>query len=646
MSCLSNEGKITRTVKYLVLVMSIVGFLTCSAWPQNPIQHVVWIIKENRTFDNYFGTFPGADGATRGTLSDGSVITLGHTPDITPHDIDHQWYSSITSIDGGKMDQYDLIPAANVNGDLLTYTQLTQSDIPNYFAYAANFVLADKMFSSIHSSTLPNHLYTIAASSYEIASSPTQRGNDDSWGCDSNDPNMTVQMMTPQGVITNVKPCFDFQTLADVLDNSGVSWKYYAPTYGESGYQFSTYDSIRHIRYGSDWTNNVVPDTQFVRDALAGNLPSVTWLVTGLANEHAPNPVCFGENWTVQQINAIMQGPDWPSTAIFVVWDDFGGFYDHVNPPTVDFYGYGQRVPLIIISPYAIPGHISSTVYEHSSVVRFIEETFGLPNLGKRDVYANSPIDSFNFNQTPNPPLILSPRSCALVSPSLGWGEHYVGSTENTGFHPAKQQVEIFNTHTDQSLQISNIQLSGDAADFEFEGCQGKTIPAGTYCKVAVGFIPTQAGSRSATMTIYDNDPTSPQTVALTGIGSELKIQGALTFNKSQMIGKPVLGRLGLTNIGTSAITINTITSVGVDFSVASSTCTSSLAPGASCSLKIQFKPTTSGPRWGQVNISDSDVGSPHQVRLVGTGASATASAPTVTEKQMQNPVDDDGDDD
>lgn len=631
--------------KNLLGAMLIIALLTCSAWAQNPIKHVVFIIKENRSFDNYFGTFPGADGATQGKLSNGRVMKLQHTPDMTPHDVDHTWYSALNSIDNGKMDRYDLDPLASVDGDLLAYSQLNQSDIPNYFSYAQHFVLADRAFSSLHGPSMPNHFYTVAATSDDVISTPNTIGNDWSWGCDSDDPNMTVQVMPPNGNISNVFPCFDFQTLTDLLDQASVSWKYYAPTYGERGYQYSTLDEVRHIRYGNDWTN-VVPDTQFESDALAGNLPSVTWLVTGIANEHPPNPTCFGENWTVQQINAIMQGPDWPTTAIFLVWDDFGGLYDHVPPPTVDFYGLGQRVPFLIISPYAIPNHISHTVYEFSSVIKFIEETFGLPNLGNRDVHANDTMDSFDFNQTPNPPLILSPRACSLVDPSLDWGQHYIGSTQDTTFQPMRQEVQIFNYHTDQSLQISNIQLSGETSDFRFWGCNGQTIPAGWFCNATVEFIPTQAGPRSATMTITDNDPTSPQSVSLAGIGSELQVQSMLFFSTQQQVGKSSFHPLNLTNIGTSAIKIHTISSTGTDYKIASNNCSSSLAAGASCSLSIEFTPSTTGPRWGQVNISDSDPGSPQQVRLVGDGILPGKTAVTFTDEQMQVYHDDEGESD
>ena len=182
---------------------------------------------------------------------------------------------------------------------------------------------------------------------------------------------------------------------------------------GESGYRWSALDAIDHIRNTSLWTDHVVPTAQFVDDATNGRLPAVSWLVVNAdRSEHPPASVCVGENWTVQQLNAVMQGPDWNSTAIFLTWDDFGGFYDHVPPPKVDNFVFGPRVPLLIISPYARQGFISHTFYEFSSVLKFIEERFGLKPLTKRDSEANDMLDSFDFDQRPLPPLILKQRQC------------------------------------------------------------------------------------------------------------------------------------------------------------------------------------------------------------------------------------------
>ncbi len=375
------------------------------------IQHIVFIIKENRTFDTYFGTFPGADGATSGTISTGQTIPLGHTPDRTPHDIGHGFQEAIKAIDGGKMDKFDLISSANVNGDYLAYTQMHETDIPNYFAYARAFVLGDRMFSSLHGPSFPNHLYTVGAQSGGAIGNPNSPEAKGIWGCDADD-SVTVPILQPDGTQTRQPPCFDFKTLADTLQAQNVSWKYYAPPKGDPGYIFSTLDAIRHIRESPLWVENVISDKQFTQDAKAGRLPAVSWLVTGGANEHPPASTCAGENWTVTQLNAIMQGPNWDSTAVFIIWDDFGGFYDHVPPPQLDAFGLGPRVPLLVISPYAKKGYIAHTQYEPSSILKFVETRYSLPALTDRDRNANDMLDSFDFNQAPLAPLILKPRAC------------------------------------------------------------------------------------------------------------------------------------------------------------------------------------------------------------------------------------------
>jgi phospholipase C len=373
------------------------------------IQHIVYIIKENRTFDNYFGTFPGADGTTTGVISTGQTIPLGHTPDVMPRDLCHQFDCAVISIDGGKMDKFNVVPPCNVNGDFLCYTQLREADIPNYFAYARNFTLADHFFSSLHGPSFPNHLYTVAAQSGGAIANPVPPpGGADIWGCDAA-PGAHVKVMDPQGNISYPFPCFDFQTLADNLQAAGISWKYYA----SPGNIWNALDAVKHIRETTLWADHIAPDTQFVTDAQNGQLPAVSWLVPVVnVSEHPPQSSCRGENWTVKQLNAIMQGPDWNSTAVFLTWDDYGGFYDHVPPPQPDVYGLGPRVPMLIISPYARKGYISHTQYEFASMLKFAETRFGLPTLTDRDAQANDMTDSFDFTQPPLPPLVLQERQC------------------------------------------------------------------------------------------------------------------------------------------------------------------------------------------------------------------------------------------
>ncbi|HLQ30855.1 MAG TPA: alkaline phosphatase family protein, partial [Ktedonobacteraceae bacterium] len=200
--------------------------------------------------------------------------------------------------------------------------------------------------------------------------------------------------------------------------------KYYAPTPKEGGYIWSAFDAIHHIRNGNDWSQDVVPWQNFVSDAQSGNLPAFSWVVPPEKySEHPSNSTCVGENWSVQQINAVMQGSDWSSTAIFLSYDEWGGFYDHVAPVSVDPLGYGFRVPMIIISPYAHsnnPGnaHVTHTQYEASSVLRFAEEVFNLPSLNQRDATTNDMMDAFDFSQVWNAPNILNQRTCGNLKPA------------------------------------------------------------------------------------------------------------------------------------------------------------------------------------------------------------------------------------
>ncbi|HMA34072.1 MAG TPA: alkaline phosphatase family protein [Chloroflexia bacterium] len=389
------------------------------------IKHIIFFVKENRTFDNYFGTYPGANGATTATDSAGNVVPLHHEADQVL-DIDHSSQGAFAAYDNGQMDRFDHLssaaraaPAPYTNNSL---TQLYQTDIPNYWTYAQHFVLGDAMFSSLMGPSFPNHLYTVAAQSGGAINNPVTDRNIGTlgnaargWGCDV--PNQQVSVKGADGTTHLQEACFDFQTLADELDAKGASWRYYAPPANTGGYIWSSFNAIAHIRNGPDW-NNVVPTEQFLTDAAAGTLPTVSWIVTpARVSEHAPASVCVGENWTVQMLNALMQGSDWGSSAVFLTWDDFGGFYDHVAPQQVDGYGLGFRVPLLVISPYAKQGVVDHTPYEFSSMLRFAEDDLGLPQLTARDRAAANMTAAFDFTQPARPALILQPRTCPGLIP-------------------------------------------------------------------------------------------------------------------------------------------------------------------------------------------------------------------------------------
>jgi phospholipase C len=480
------------------------------------IQHIVFIIKENRSFNNYFGTFPGATGATSGPISTGQIITLGHTPD-RGRDMGHAWSDAITAINGGKMNQFDLVQFGNINGDYESMSQFYQSDIPNYWSYAQSFTLSDGTFTSIKSGSFPNHFYTIAATSADAIGNPNEPGHPQysSWGCDAV-AGTTVELQDTTGKQSEVFPCFSNETEGDLLSAAGISWKSYAPVENSSGYAWNTYDSISQIRNTSAWAEHVFSLTNFVTDAQNGNLPSVSWLVPDTADsDHAPSSVCAGENWAVQQINAVMQGPDWPTTAIFLTWDDFGGFYDPSPPSNPDYYGFGPRVPMIIISPYSLAGKVVHTQYEFSSVLKFIETRFGLTNLTARDLDAADMTDSFNFAQTPLPALVLNTRVCPSDGPVLNLGNSKV-DFGNVVVGQSSTLTRTMKNTGDQALDIDSITIG---TPYTQTNTCGSTLAAGASCTFTFVFTPTKDKTQNAQTTITDNASSSPQIYYMYGAG-------------------------------------------------------------------------------------------------------------------------------
>jgi phospholipase C len=423
----STVTEVQLTVNFATST-GVQGATTLDVLFTNQIQHIVIFVKENRTFDNYFGQFPGANGAITGLTSTGATVPLLPAPDQEASDLCHHEPCARLAMDNGKMDSFDIMPNKTnkepAPPNLRSYVQFSQPGIPNYWAYASSYALADNMFSSLWGSSFPNHLYTIAAQSGGAVDNPGANGatvETGFLGCDAPQ-QFSVPVLSPNLQTTsNVYPCFDFPTLGDRIDaaqpsNPSITWKYYSPPEGQSGSEWNAYDAINHIRFGADWTLNMISESQFISDAMNGNLASVNWVVTPDAtSDHPPESVCVGENDTVSKINAIMQGPQWGSTAIFVTWDDFGGYYDHVPPPQIYTYGLGMRVPLIIISPYVRPAYISHTLYSFESLLSFAENIFGLPPLLSTDTLANNIADSFDFTQTPLPPLILQQRTCPQI---------------------------------------------------------------------------------------------------------------------------------------------------------------------------------------------------------------------------------------
>ena len=404
-----------------------------------PIKHVVFIVKENRSFDNFYGKYPGADGTTTGkTLVKGqtNTIPLKDAPDVQAHDITHGFVAGMESIDGGRMDGFNTILYGT---DLSGYGQFSRDTLPHYWKYADRFVLSDHFFTSMYGPTSPEHIYTVAAQGKGIVDN-SQNSSTSKQYCD--DPTETaphfrsglskkikkkimhwednVQTNYPTNVYKiahyweQLRLCFDIKILPDELNDAGISWKYYADL---DNFQ-NIMQAIKHVRYGPDWNKVQLPD-KFLKDVQHHRMPAVSWINPPASyNEHPGGgiSVCAGENWTVQYLNAIQKSPYWKNTAVVIVWDDFGGFYDHVPPPHYDIMGTGPRTPALIISPWTRPGDnplggsIDHHTYEFSSVLTFIEDIFGLDPLTKRDRNADPLSGAFDFSHPNFDKLILPYR--------------------------------------------------------------------------------------------------------------------------------------------------------------------------------------------------------------------------------------------
>ena len=386
-----------------------------------PIKHIVFLMKENHTFDNYFGAFPGVNGANAGLTSDGRTLSFSPMSD-RPSDVCHSFTCARNAYNGGAMNGFDQLPDSN--GGAANYVQADADLIPNYWLLAQQFVLADNYFTSLRGPSEPNHMYPYAATGAGTISNEAGGSPQSDFGCFAS-AGRTITVLDSSGKRSNVFPCFDVPTMPQELDAAGISWAAYGPVY--RGRARAGLDVFRSIACGpatetnpcptSDtWKQHVLPINQVFRDAAAGTLPAVSWIDLPPDDEHPPSSICVGENWSVSLVNALGAGPQWNSTALFITWDDFGGYYDHVPPPNLDQFGLGFRVPLLVISPYARPDYIDHMQSEHSSVLKFIEADFGSAPLSDRDGAPNDVVSDltqdFDFTQAPLPPPRLEPRAC------------------------------------------------------------------------------------------------------------------------------------------------------------------------------------------------------------------------------------------
>ncbi len=426
------------------------------------IQHVIIIMQENRSFDSYFGTYPGADGIPGVAGNPGPLpcvsdpLTGGcQHPFRDRNDMNlggpHAQVDAAGDIAGGRMDgfiqerllarkscvQFDN-PECSLGAnktDVMGYH--TGADIPNYWTYAHDFVLQDHMFQSDGSWSLPSHLYMVSAWSARCRV-PNQASS-----CVNNDhnPGLPPDFARRQGIVNPPTPSYAWTDITWLLHKYGVSWRYYVFQGAEPDCEQDSAIACGPVPQSAKTPGiwNVLPyfttvhqdaqlgDVQslshFFTAARNGTLPAVSWITpNSKVSEHPPQLISTGESYVTGLINAVMRSPDWKSTAIFLTWDDWGGFYDHVVPPTVDANGYGLRVPAMVISPYARKGYIDHQTLSFDAYLKFIEDDFlngqrldprtdgrpdprptvreTLPQLGNLT-------SDFNFSMSPRAPVFL-----------------------------------------------------------------------------------------------------------------------------------------------------------------------------------------------------------------------------------------------
>jgi len=365
-----------------------------------PIKHFIVIMQENHTFDNYYGTYPGADGIPPNACmpvepdnpNNKDCIEPFHIDPFFPiEDPDHSPSTFTAQYNGGKMDGFVYaLNKRNQHGPL-AMGYYDESDLPYYWNLIREYVLFDRFFSSAASGSFANHMYWVAAVPGSDRMRTTSYGD-------------------------------EVLTIFDRLEAAGVSWKFYvqnydpnityrtASDYGSRSSQVIWVPLLNFDRFidRPELSSKIVDLSQYYIDLQNGTLPAVVYLSPSGSSEHPPGSIQSGQKFVKILIQSLMQSSVWESSAFMLVYDDWGGWYDHVSPPQVDPYGYGFRVPAILVSPYAPRGVINSTEYDFTSLLKFIQDNWGVESLATRDAQANSLITAFDFSQPPRQPIFVS----------------------------------------------------------------------------------------------------------------------------------------------------------------------------------------------------------------------------------------------
>jgi len=367
--------------------------------PNTPIEHFIVVMQQNHTFDNYFGTYPGANGIPKGTCLPASLSNAKKSC-VAPFEITNESITDLSHSDvifakqyqNGKMNGFvDALNNLNQNGTL-SMGHFGEKDIPYYWNLADEFVLFDNYFSSAHTGSITNRMFWVSGKA----------------GAEFN--------RIPEGGFG------DIPTIFDKLQERGISWKFYIRNYDPT----LNYRKLKELDYlppQVQWvpllsfdrflddpklSSRIVDLSEYYKDLENGTLPAVSYVLLLGATEHPISDPGLGGKATQTMIQALMQSDSWKSSAYFLTYDDWGGWYDHVSPPQVDARGYGFRVPSLLVSPYAREGYIDHTLLDHTSILKFIEQNWNIPPLAERDAKANNFTSAFDFSSPPRQPVFIA----------------------------------------------------------------------------------------------------------------------------------------------------------------------------------------------------------------------------------------------
>lgn len=371
-----------------------------------PIKRVVYVMMENRSFDNLFGRFPGARGARTGVKL-GREVPLAPCPQWLPGDLPHDRAAHLNAVNGGTYDGF----ALGQFGDPWAYTTFEERQVPSYWRLAREYVLCDNFFASVGGPSYPNHFFFVAGQAGGALDNPENietRVEDDgrrfkSWGCDAVGDDVFVLVKDGNGNLAKHGTCFEFTTVPEQLEQAGVSWAYYSASPYQPGYFWNALNGVSGVYHTDLWrSDRIRPVDGLLEDIRAERLPAVTWVTPRFElSDHPPQSTCYAQDWVTDLVNGVIESDAWEHTALFITWDEWGGFYDHVPPPEVDDLGFGFRVPTLVVSPYAKKGYVDDAEGDFSSPLKFIEDNWGLPYLTERIERTHNFEHVFEFEGNP-----------------------------------------------------------------------------------------------------------------------------------------------------------------------------------------------------------------------------------------------------